>query len=86
MTAHDRTRLIGRLGCCGVEPSSIRHNELRSVLNAGRPTVGICVHSTWPSVVEAIGHTGMFDYAEFLAEYAPFDLYALDSFRRAVEL
>jgi 4-hydroxy-2-oxoheptanedioate aldolase len=28
----------------------------------------------------------MFDYVEFLAEYAPFDLYALDNFCRAVEL
>jgi len=28
----------------------------------------------------------MFDYVEFLAEYAPFDLYALDDFCRAVEL
>jgi 4-hydroxy-2-oxoheptanedioate aldolase len=36
--------------------------------------------------VEAIGHTGMFDYVEFLAEYAPFDLYALDNFGRAAEL
>jgi 4-hydroxy-2-oxoheptanedioate aldolase len=28
----------------------------------------------------------MFDYVEFLAEYAPFDLYSLDNFCRAVEL
>jgi 4-hydroxy-2-oxoheptanedioate aldolase len=28
----------------------------------------------------------MFDYVEFVAEYAPFDLYALDNFCRAVEL
>jgi 4-hydroxy-2-oxoheptanedioate aldolase len=28
----------------------------------------------------------MFDYVEFLAEYAPFDLYALDNLCRAVEL
>jgi 2-keto-3-deoxy-L-rhamnonate aldolase RhmA len=28
----------------------------------------------------------MFDYVEFLAEYAPFDLYALDNFCRGVEL
>jgi 4-hydroxy-2-oxoheptanedioate aldolase len=44
------------------------------------------VHSIWPATVEAIGHTGMFDYVEFLAEYAPFDLPALDNFCRAVEL
>jgi 4-hydroxy-2-oxoheptanedioate aldolase len=28
----------------------------------------------------------MFDYVEFVAEYAPFDLYSLDNFCRAVEL
>jgi 4-hydroxy-2-oxoheptanedioate aldolase len=64
----------------------MRPNKLRQLLNAGKPSIGTRVHSTWPSVVEAIGHTGMFDYVEFLAEYAPFDLYALDNFCRAVEL
>ncbi len=64
----------------------MRSNKLREMLNAGRPTIGTRVHSTWPSIVEVIGHTGMFDYVEFLAEYAPFDLYALDNFCRAVEL
>ena len=64
----------------------MRPNKLRELLNAGKPSVGTRVHSTWPSVVEAIGHTGMFDYVEFLAEYAPFDLYALDNLCRAVEL
>jgi 4-hydroxy-2-oxoheptanedioate aldolase len=37
-------------------------------------------------VVEAIGHTGVIDYVEFVAEYAPFDLYALENFCRAAEL
>jgi 2-keto-3-deoxy-L-rhamnonate aldolase RhmA len=64
----------------------MRPNKLRELLNAGQPTIGTHVHSTWPSIVEAIGHTGMFDYVEFVAEYAPFDLYALDNFCRAVEL
>jgi 4-hydroxy-2-oxoheptanedioate aldolase len=64
----------------------MRRNKLRELLNVGKPSIGTRVHSTWPSVVEAIGHTGAFDYVEFLAEYAPFDLYALDNFCRAVEL
>jgi len=64
----------------------MRPNKLRELLNADKPSIGTRVHSTWPSVVEAIGHTGMFDYVEFLAEYAPFDLYALDNFCRAAEL
>ena len=64
----------------------MKPNKLRELLNADKPSIGTRVHSTWPSVVEAIGHTGMFDYVEFLAEYAPFDLYSLDNFCRAVEL
>jgi 2-keto-3-deoxy-L-rhamnonate aldolase RhmA len=64
----------------------MRRNKLRELLKAGQPTLGTRVHSTWPSIVEIIGHTGLFDYVEFLAEYAPYDLYALDNFCRAVEL
>ena len=64
----------------------MRPNKLRQLLRESKPSIGTRVHSTWPSVVEAIGHTGMFDYVEFLAEYAPFDLYALDNFCRAAEL
>ncbi|HBY09194.1 MAG TPA: 2,4-dihydroxyhept-2-ene-1,7-dioic acid aldolase [Chloroflexi bacterium] len=64
----------------------MRTNLLRQKLNAGQPTLGTRVHNVWPAIVEAIGHSGMFDYVEFLAEYAPFDLPALDNFCRAVEL
>jgi 2-keto-3-deoxy-L-rhamnonate aldolase RhmA len=64
----------------------MRPNRLRDLLKTDQPTIGTRVHSTWPSIVEVIGHTGMFDYVEFVAEYAPFDLYALDNFCRAVEL
>lgn len=64
----------------------MRENKLRQLLDAGKPTIGTRIHSTWPSVVEAAGHAGVFDYVEFLAEYAPFDLYALDNFCRTAEL
>jgi 2-keto-3-deoxy-L-rhamnonate aldolase RhmA len=64
----------------------VRPNKLRSLLDAGQPTIGTRVQSTWPSIIEVIGHTGVFDYVEFLAEYAPFDLYTLDNFCRAAEL
>jgi 2-keto-3-deoxy-L-rhamnonate aldolase RhmA len=64
----------------------MRRNKLRELLQAGKPTLGTHLHSTWPSVVEAVGHSGMFDYVEFVAEYAPFDLYTLDNFCRAAEL
>jgi 2-keto-3-deoxy-L-rhamnonate aldolase RhmA len=64
----------------------MRPNKLRSLLDAGQPTIGTRVQSTWPPIIEVIGHTGVFDYVEFLAEYAPFDLYTLDNFCRAAEL
>jgi 2-keto-3-deoxy-L-rhamnonate aldolase RhmA len=64
----------------------VRPNKLRKLLAAGKPTIGTRLQSTWPSSVEVLGHTGLYDYVEFLAEYAPFDLYALDNFCRAVEL
>ena len=64
----------------------MRNNKLRQLLQNGQPTIGTRVQSSWPSIVEAIGHTGMFDYVEFLAEYAPFDLYGLDNFCRSAEL
>jgi len=64
----------------------MKPNKLRKLLQAGQPSLGTRLHSIWPATVEALGHTGLFDYVEFLAEYAPFDLFALDNFCRAVEL
>jgi len=66
--------------------ASMRPNKIRELLNSGQPTVSTRVHSTWPSIVEAIGHTGLYDYVEFVAEYGPFNLYTLDDFCRAAEL
>jgi 4-hydroxy-2-oxoheptanedioate aldolase len=64
----------------------MRANKFRELLNTGKPTVGTHIHTTWPSIVEAIGHTGAYDYVEFVGEYGPFDLYALDDLSRAAEL
>jgi 2-keto-3-deoxy-L-rhamnonate aldolase RhmA len=64
----------------------VRINKLRQLLDDDRPSLGAHVHSTWPNIVEAVGHTGLYDYVEFVAEYAPFDLYALENFCRAAEL
>ena len=64
----------------------MRPNKLREKLNAGEPTLATHIHTTWPSVVEALGHTGAYDYVEFVAEYAPFDLHDLDNLARAAEL
>ena len=64
----------------------MRPNVIRQKLNAGEPTVSTHIHTTWPSVVEAIGHAGAYDYVEFVAEYGSFDLHDLDNLCRAAEL
>ena len=37
-------------------------------------------------LIELVGHTGQYDYVEFIAEYAPFDLHELDNLGRALEV
>lgn len=64
----------------------MRENRLRQLLSEGKPTLCTRLYSSWPSMVEVVGHTGLFDYIEFAAEYAPWDLEGLDNFSRALEL
>ena len=64
----------------------MRTNVLRVERKSGEPTFSTHIHSTWPSVVEAIGHAGQYDYIEFVAEYAPYTLHDLDNLCRAAEV
>jgi 4-hydroxy-2-oxoheptanedioate aldolase len=64
----------------------MRRNRLRELLNADQPSLGTHIHSSWPTIIELVGHSGMFDYVEFVGEYAPYDLYALENLGRAVDL
>jgi 4-hydroxy-2-oxoheptanedioate aldolase len=64
----------------------MKPNWFRQKLREGKPTLGTRVMNTWPSVIEAIGHTGVYDYAEFVAEYGPYTLHDLDNLARAAEL
>jgi len=64
----------------------VRPNRLRQLLTAERPSIGTHVHTTWPTIVEVLGHTHQYDYVEFSGEYAPYDLHGLDDFCRAAEL
>ncbi len=57
----------------------MKHNKLRQLLNEGKPTVGTRMWSTLPFFTEAVGASGLYDYIEFVAEYAPFTLYDLDN-------
>jgi 2-keto-3-deoxy-L-rhamnonate aldolase RhmA len=63
-----------------------RPNILRQKIDDGEPTLSTHIHSVWPAEVEALGHTGIYDYVEFVAEYGPFDLHDLDNLCRAAEL
>lgn len=64
----------------------MRRNLLRERLTAGEPTVGTHILSCWPTLVELIGHSRQYDYVEFTAEYAPFDMHDLDNLGRAFEV
>jgi 2-keto-3-deoxy-L-rhamnonate aldolase RhmA len=64
----------------------MRPNRLRALLDAGEPTVGTHLLSTWPTLVELVGQAGNYDYVEFTAEYAPFHMHDLDNLGRALEL
>lgn len=64
----------------------MRKNKFRELLKAGKPTIGTRTISVWPELVEVVGHTGMFDYVEFVAEYGDYDLHDLENYARAAEL
>ncbi len=64
----------------------MRPNRLRELLNAGQPSVGTAMMSPWPGTVEILGRSGVLDYVEFVAEYAPYDLFTLENLGRAVDL
>ncbi len=48
-------------------------NTLRTRLDEGKPTIGTHVMFSDPDIPELIGDTGVFDYAEFSAEYSVLD-------------
>jgi len=64
----------------------MKNNRLRELLNEGKPTLGTHVLSPWPRIVEVIGHTGAFDYIEYVGEYSTFTLEQLENLGRAIEL
>src|SRR3979411_533955 len=69
-----------------VHESMLRRNRLRELLREGKPSLGTHLLSTWPTITELVGQTGMWDYVEFVAEYTPWTLHDLDNLGRAIEL
>jgi 4-hydroxy-2-oxoheptanedioate aldolase len=64
----------------------MKRNRLRELLNKAKPTLGTRLITPWAGIVEVIGHSGAFDYIEYVGEYSPFSLEYLDNFGRAIEL
>jgi 2-keto-3-deoxy-L-rhamnonate aldolase RhmA len=64
----------------------MRTNELRERIESGEVSLGTRMQGQWPGLLEIIGQTDVFDYVEFLAEYAPYDLRDLENMARAAEL
>jgi len=64
----------------------LKVNRLRELMRKGEPTIGTRVLIVWPGVTELIGYTGVYDYVEFVSEYAPYDLHDFDNLARAAEL
>ena len=63
----------------------ILENSLRAKIDAGQPTIGTHILFTDPDIPEIIGDTGLFDYAEFAAEYSVLDMNNLYHFARAAQ-
>ena len=61
-------------------------NVLRQRLREDKPTIGTHTFVMWPGMVEVIGHTWVIDYVEFSGQYAPYNLFSLEDFARAVDL
>ncbi len=64
----------------------MKDDVLRKLLKQGKPTLGVHLVSPWPGMVEVVGHTGVFDYIEYVGEYSSFSLEQMDDFGRALDL
>ena len=61
-------------------------NRLRKLIKSGKPTVGTHYSSTWANLVEIIGNSQQFDYAEFTGQYGPYTPHDLENLARACEV
>ncbi len=68
------------------EETVMPRNRLRQLLRDGKPTIGTHYSCTWPDLVEIIGNSQQFDYAEFTGQYGPYNIPDLEHLARACEL
>lgn len=64
----------------------MKKNKLRYILDNNLPSIATRLESVWPTMVEIVGSTGVYDYIEFVAEYAPYNLLDFENIARAAEL
>lgn len=64
----------------------MKENLLRERIESDEISIGTRMQNQWPGLLEIIGQTDRFDYVEFLAEYAPYDLRDMENMARAAEL
>ncbi|OGO04284.1 MAG: hypothetical protein A2Y73_04100 [Chloroflexi bacterium RBG_13_56_8] len=64
----------------------MRPNKLRELLNEGKPTLGTHVLTPWAGMIEIVGHSGVFDYIEYVGEYSSFSLEIMDNIGMAIDL
>lgn len=70
----------------GKDELEMKTNQLRQALNEGRMTMATRIESNWPTMIEVVGQNGLYDYVEFVAEYAPYQLSDFENMARAAEL
>jgi len=61
-------------------------NRTRTLLKEGKTTIGTHYSCTWANLVEIIGNSQQFDYAEFTGQYGPYTLHDLEHLARACEV
>ena len=61
-------------------------NRMRQLLRENKSTVGTHYSCTWANLVEIVGNSQQFDYAEFTGQYGPYTLHDLENLARACEL
>lgn len=65
---------------------NMKKNKLRYILDNNLPSIATRLESVWPTMVEIVGSTGLYDYIEFVGEYAPYNLSDFENIARAAEL
>ena len=70
---HTWPRRLSAQKYCNESLPTMRGNRLRELLAADQPSLGTRILSSWPTIIELVGHSGMFDYVEFCGADGDFE-------------